>query len=193
MELCSKSDKLQQEAWKIIEDTNILTLWKALKAEVNVVGSLRTGLLFHRDIDLHIYTVELSVIESFSVLEKLAQQRGWKEIQYRNLINTEEECIEWHAWYEDLKKEIWKFDMIHIRKGSRYEGIVERMTEAISHKLTPEIRRTILQIKSEMPDNNKIPGIEVYRGVFTGNVGSYEELLPWIKKHPLKNSLDWLP
>lgn len=142
---------------------------------------------------MHIYTDHLNIIESFSVMQELAERLPLKEIQYINGINTEEECIEWHARYEDKEGNTWKFDMIHIRRGSKYDGTVERVTDAIINQLTPEIRQTILQIKYDVPEGVFIPGIEIYHAVFTGGVKTYEELEQWRKTNPLTNSLDWLP
>ena len=113
--------------------------------------------------------------------------------QYRNLIHTEEECMEWHALYKDREQNTWKFDMIHIRKGSRYDGVVEKVTAAIAERLTPEIRKTILQIKFDVPDGVTIPGIEIYHAVFTGGVRTYKELEEWRKTNQLADSLGWLP
>lgn len=181
-------------AWKILEDTRIIPSWESIGATVNIVGSLKTGLMMKsRDIDLHIYTEEVSIPASFSVMRELAERLSLREIQYGNLIDTEEECIEWHALYEDKGTDIWKFDMIHIRKGSKYDGTVERTTDAITKKLTPEIRKTILQIKYDVPDGVMIPGIEIYHAVFSGNVKTYEELEQWRKTNPLTDSLGWLP
>ena len=143
----------QQSAWKVLEDTRIIEAWERIGATVHLVGSLRTGLLAKsRDIDIHIYTDRLDVGESFSVIRELAERLPLQEIQYRNLIHTEEECMEWHALYKDREQNTWKFDMIHIRKGSRYDGVVEKVTAAIAERLTPEIRKTILQIKFDVPD-----------------------------------------
>ena len=86
-----------------------------------------------------------------------------------------------------------EFDLIHIRKGSKYDGVVENVTAAIAKLLTPGLRETILRIKYEVPDGVMIPGIEIYHAVFTGDVRSYEELERWRQEHPLTNSLDWLP
>ncbi|MBP1615170.1 MAG: hypothetical protein H6Q13_2618 [Bacteroidetes bacterium] len=184
----------QLTAWKILEDTHLISAWESIGAKVNIVGSLRSGLLVKsKDIDLHIYTDKLDISESFSVMQELAERLSLKEIQYKNLIDTEEECIEWHALYEDKNKEIWKFDIIHIRKGSKYDGVVEKVTDAIIQQLTPEIRKTILEIKFDVPDDIMIPGIEIYRAVFSGEVKNYEELKQWRKTNPLTNSLDWRP
>lgn len=194
MDILTFAQQNQRAAWKILEDSRIIEAWESIGATVNVVGSLRSGLLMKsRDIDLHIYTDKLDIGESFSVMQELAERLPLKEVHYVNGIDTEEECIEWHALYEDKKGTGWKFDMIHIRRGSRYDGTVERMTDAIIERLTPEIRRTILQIKNDLPDGIIIPGIEIYRAVFTGKVKTYEEMERWRQTNPLTDSLDWLP
>ncbi|WP_071146906.1 hypothetical protein [Bacteroides ihuae] len=194
MNVIELAEQNQLNAWKILEETRIIPAWESIGAKVNIVGSLKSGLLMKsKDIDLHIYTDKLNISESFSVMQELAKRLSLKEIQYKNLIDTEEECIEWHTLYEDKNKEIWKFDLIHIRKGSKYDGVVEEVTDAIIQQLTPEIRKTILEIKFDVPDDVMIPGIEIYRAVFSGGVKNYEELKQWRKTNPLTNSLDWRP
>ena len=184
----------QQTAWKILEQTGIIPSWERIGATVHLVGSLKSGLLAKgRDIDLHIYTDTLDIAASFSVMQELAERLSLKEIQFKNLIQTEEECIEWHAIYEDGDGNTWKFDMIHIRKGSKYDGAVEKVTAAIADRLTPDIKRTILQIKFDVPDDVQIPGIEIYHAVFAGGVRNYEELERWLETNPLTDSLNWLP
>ena len=194
MDILKLAEQNQQAAWEILEETRIIPTWERIGATVILVGSLKSGLLMKsRDIDMHIYTDKLSISESFSVIQELAERLTLKEIQYKNGIDTEEECIEWHVWYEDKDMNIWKFDMIHIRKGSKYDGRVEKVTNAIITQLTPEIRQTILQIKYDVPDGIVIPSIEIYRAVFSGNIKSYEELEVWRKTNFLTNGLDWLP
>lgn len=194
MDILELAKQNQQTAWKILEQTGIIPAWERIGATVHLVGSLKSGLLVKsRDIDLHIYTDRLDVAVSFSVMQELADRLSLKEVQYKNLIQTEEECIEWHVLYEDEDMNTWKFDMIHIRKNSKYDGVVENVTAAIMKRLTPEIRKTILQIKFDVPDGVMIPGIEIYHAVFIGGVRSYEELEQWRKTNPLTNSLDWLP
>ncbi len=194
MNILALSEHTQQSAQKILTDSGIIPAWESIGATVNIVGSLKSGLMMkNKDIDLHIYTSKLDISESFSVMQKLAERLPLREIQYKNGIDTEEECIEWHALYEDKNLNVCKFDMIHIRKGSKYDGVVERVTDAIARRLTPELRKTILQIKYEIPDRVIIPGIEIYYAVFSGNVKSYEEFEQWRKANPLTDSLDWLP
>ena len=194
MDIIELAEQNQQNAWKLLDETGIIPAWERIGATVHLVGSLKSGLLMKsRDIDLHIYTGKLDITESFSVMQELAERLKLKEIQYKNLVHTEEECIEWHVLYEDQELHTWKFDLIHIRKGSKYDGVVENVTAAIAKLLTPGLRETILRIKYEVPDGVMIPGIEIYHAVFTGDVRSYEELERWRQEHPLTNSWDWLP
>lgn len=194
MDIFKLAESNQRAAWDILDITRVIQEWESIGAKVYIVGSLKSGLLMkNRDIDLHIYTDKVDVAESFSVMQKLAERLSLKEIQYKNLIDTEEECLEWHTLYESKDLDLWKFDMIHIRKGSKYDGVVEKVTEAIAKRLTPELRQVILQIKFDVPENILIPGIEIYHGVFAGGVRNYSELEQWRKTNPLTNSLDWLP
>lgn len=193
MDILEISEKRQRKAREIISNLHLIRLWENIGATVNIVGSLKTGLLIHRDMDFHIYSDKISITDSFSVMGELAEKSVLQDIRYKNLLDTEEECLEWHVLYKDEDDELWKFDMIHIRSGSKYDGVVEKVTDAIIRRLTPEIRKTILRIKYDMPEDMIIPGIEVYHAVFTGKVKSYKELLEWRRTNPLTNSLEWLP
>lgn len=185
----------QQKAWKIIEDTRIIPIWESVGAKVNLVGSLKTGLLMkHRDIDFHIYSSPLSLSDSFRAITQLAENASIKKIEYTNLLDTEEECIEWHAWYQDMEEdELWQIDMIHIRKGSRYDGYFEKVAERISKVLTDEMRQTILRLKLDTPEVEKIMGIEYYQAVIRDGVRSYYEFEEWRKQHPVSGVIEWIP
>ena len=141
MNILELAKRNQQRAWEIIEDTRIVRIWEGMGAKVNLVGSLRTGLLMkHRDIDFHIYSFPLEISDtspldlsaSFRAMAELAENTSVKKIEYTNLLHTAEACIEWHAWYQDMEGELWQMDMIHIQEGSRYDGYFERVAERIS-------------------------------------------------------------
>lgn len=184
----------QQKAMKIITDTNLIGIWHDAGAIINLVGSLKMGLLVkHRDIDFHIYTDEINVTDSFYAVTKLAQNPRIKRIEYGNLIDTVEECIEWHAWYEDDFKEIWQLDMIHIKKGSTYDGYFEQVADRISAILTEETRHAILKLKYETPDNEKIMGILYYQAVIRDGVRTYAEFTQWRKAHHTDGIIEWMP
>lgn len=194
MDILELAKRNQQKAWEIIEDTRIVRIWEGIGAKVNLVGSLRTGLLMkHRDIDFHIYTSPLDLSASFRAMAELAENTSVKKIEYTNLLHTAEACIEWHAWYKDMEGELWQMDMIHIQEGSRYDGYFERVAERISAVLTDEMRLAILKLKYETPDTEKIMGVEYYQAVIQDGVRSYPEFEEWRRLHPAVGVVEWVP
>ena len=194
MNILELAKRNQQKAWEIIEDTRIVRIWEGIGAKVNLVGSLRTGLLMkHRDIDFHIYTSPLDLSASFPAMAELAENTSVKKIEYTNLLHTAEACIEWHAWYQDMEGELWQMDMIHIQEGSRYDGYFERVAERISAVLTDEMRLAILKLKYETPDTEKIMGVEYYQAVIQDGVRSYPEFEEWRRLHPAVGVVEWMP
>lgn len=194
MDITDIAKQNQKTAWKIIEDTNIIPLWEGVGAKINLVGSLSTGLLMkHRDIDFHIYSSPLILADSFRAMAQLAENPSIKKIECTNLLHTIEACIEWHAWYEHKENELWQIDMIHIQGGSRYDGYFEQVARRISEVATDEMRETILRLKYETPDTEKIIGVEYYQAVIEGGVRCYTEFEEWRKKHPVTGVVEWMP
>ena len=156
----------QQRAREVIRDTDLEAIWRSVGAEANLVGSLRTGLLMkHRDIDFHIYSSPLRVADSFAAMARLAENPRIRRIEYGNLLDAQDQCLEWHAWYADADERLWQIDMIHMPRGSAWDGYFERVADRISAVLTDETRRAVLQIKYDTPDEVKIMGIEYYQAV----------------------------
>ncbi|MBS5637451.1 MAG: nucleotidyltransferase domain-containing protein [Bacteroides sp.] len=81
MNILELAKRNQQKAWEIIEDTRIVRIWEGIGAKVNLVGSLRTGLLMkHRDIDFHIYTSPLDLSASFrAIIQEGSRYDGYFE------------------------------------------------------------------------------------------------------------------
>ena len=184
----------QERAWEVIRQTDIINIWKSVGAEINLVGSLNMGLLMkHKDIDFHIYTSPFRISDSFQAMARLAENPLIKRIEYGNSLDTEEQCVEWHAWFQNPDNELWQIDMIHIRKGSRYDGYFEKVAERISSVLTDEIKRTILQLKNETPESEKIMGVEYYQAVIRDGVRTYAGFEEWRKEHPVGGVLEWMP
>lgn len=65
-EIFEMATQIQEKVWSVIEDTGVIKHWTSIGATINLVGSLKTGLLINnRDIDFHIYTNPFSLAESF--------------------------------------------------------------------------------------------------------------------------------
>jgi hypothetical protein len=151
------------------------------------------GLLMkHRDIDFHIYTETLETAAAFKVMEKICSDPAVTRMEYRNLANTDEACLEWHVWYM-FENEEWQIDMIQILKGSQFDGYFEHIAKRIKEVLTSETRRTILELKYQTPDNEHIMGIEYYQAVIADDVKTYPDLIQWRKEHPVTGIVSWCP
>ena len=184
----------QQRAHEIIQELNLIPLWASINVEAHLVGSLRMGLLMkHLDIDLHLYSDPVSLADDFRIIARLAQNHRIKQIEYANLLDTEEACLEWHLHYEDPLNQMWQIDMIHILKGSRYDSYFEQMADRIVAALTNETRHTILQLKYETPESEKIMGIEYYQAVLRDGVKNYVEFETWRRQHPITGIITWMP
>lgn len=194
MDILEKSARMQQRAHEVIREAGIIEAWESIGAEPNLIGSVRTGLIIkHRDIDFHIYSAPLTVSDSFAAMARLADNPRISRLEYANGMETDERCLEWHVRYLDRENEWWKFDMIHIEKGSRYDGHMERVSERIEAALTPETRRAILQIKQDTPDEAYLPGIFYYVAVLRDGIRDYAGFTEWRKHQPLDVVIDWIP
>lgn len=185
----------QKRAYEIIKELCITEVWQSVGAEAHLVGSLKTGLLMkHKDIDFHIYSSPLSVSDSFAAISKFAANNRIAKIEYANLLDTQEECLEWHLHYQgDDTDDFWQIDMIHIVKGSLYDGYFEKVAKRISDNLTAETKETILRLKYETPDDTKIMGIEYCKAVIADGVRNYPELTEWRKHNPVTGIVSWMP
>ena len=182
-----------KKALQVIEKSCVRQAWESIGATVNQVGSMAMGLLMkHRDIDFHIYTDKLDIAESFKVIQKICANPAVRSMEYRNLADTEEACLEFHVRFI-LDDEEWQIDMIQILKGSQFDGYFEHVAQRIKEVLTPETRRTILELKYLTPDNEHIMGIEYYQAVISDGIRSYQEFIQWRKNHPVNGIVNWCP
>ena len=193
-ELLIKSEDMQRRAWDIIRRLRLMEIWADAGAEAHVVGSLAMGLMMtHRDIDLHVYSPPLTVEGSFAAMARLAEDAAVKKIECLNLLDTDEACIEWHAWYDDGQGGEWQIDIIHILKGSRYDGYFERMAERIKAALTDDTRLAILRLKAGTPENEHVMGVEYYQAVLRDGVRTMPDFMRWRTEHPVTGVLEWMP
>lgn len=191
-DILTAANQMQQAAKSILAELKIIEIWAKHGAKANLVGSLATGLLMkRRDIDLHIYSDNFSIAESFAAISEIAEQQGITEVIYKNLLDTEEKCLEWHAYFKDKHGNIWNIDMIHILKDTKYAGYFEDVAAQISAALTEETRLAILTIKNDAPQDAGIMGIEIYKAVLQNGVRTYAEFENWRKANPPQGIIMW--
>ena len=120
------ADANQRRAWEIIKKTNVIEIWKSVGAEINLVGSLRMGLLMkHRDIDFHIYTDPFKLADSFKALARLAEDNHIKQITYCNFLEEKDTCVQWQAMIEHCIQFLDEFNGGSNTQYSKEEAIAE--------------------------------------------------------------------
>lgn len=175
--------------------SGIVETLERYRCRVNVIGSVAMGLIAsHKDIDLHVYSKGVTTAGSFAVMAEIADNPAVTEITCINGLHTDERCIAWHINYRYSDGEMWKFDIIHIEEGSRYDGFFEKIAERIKGRLTPELRELILELKFSTPDDMKISGVEYYEAVIADGVGTLPALYEWVERHRANpRSEYWMP
>lgn len=183
----------QQKATIVLQQSGIADVWKNAGCRVNLIGSLRMGLLAaHRDIDLHVYSSDITEQSSFAIASLMAKNEHVTEIRCINGLHTDEHCVAWQVSYK-YDGEIWQFDIIHIEEGTQYDGFFERMAERIMEIITPEQRDTILRLKFDTPAGCEIHGVEYYEAVIADGISTFDELTKWVAKHRKKAPYYWIP
>jgi len=175
------SAKNLEKAFEIAQELQIEKVWKNFNSTCNLVGSVKTGLLMnHLDIDFHVYSDEFSIEKSFSAISQICQNPKIKEVLYKNLLEAEDMCLEWHLSYEETPERIWTIDIIHIKNESPYAGVIERVTEKINLALTEKLRQTILKIKwIGEQQKEKYLGIDIYQAVIGEGIETFEDFKMW--------------
>lgn len=183
----------QEKAKTILKTSGIVEIWTQHGCRVSPIGSLRMGLLAsHRDIDLHVYSKDITEESSFSIVSQIAKLPEVIEIKCINGLNTDEHCMAWHISYK-YNEEIWQFDIIHIEEGSEYDGFFERMADRINDVLTPNMKETILRLKFETPSNKDYHGVEYYEAVIADGIDSMADFEKWVIEHRKKPAYYWIP
>ena len=185
----------QRRAHEILRELELREAWQTIGARAEVVGSLRTGLLMkHLDIDLHIYSpAPLHPADSFAAAARIAAKPGIRRMEYGNLLDAGDCCLEWHAQYEDRDGRMWQIDLIHMAEDSPWAGYFEQVADRIAAVLTPETRDTILRLKYETPDGAKIPGIAYYKAVLADGIRNHAAFEAWLREHPVDGIVEWMP
>lgn len=184
----------QEKARLVLKESGIVGILESAGCRVNLVGSLRMGLLAaHRDIDLHVYSSGISVENSFALMANIAKDSNIKEIRCINGLHTDERCIAWHITYNISDNELWQIDIIHIETGSKYDGFFEKMADRITSVMTPIQRDTILKLKFETPPGRDYHGVEYYEAVIADGIDSMHNFEKWVIAHRKKPPYYWIP
>ena len=184
----------QEKAKDILTNSNIIGILENAGLRVNIIGSLRMGLLVnHKDIDLHVYSSDITIEKSFSIMSSIAAIPNIVETRCINGLGTQEKCVEWHFYYRDNDDNMWQIDIIHIENGSQYDGYFEKMADRIIELISPQQKDTILKLKYLSNIEGDIHGSEIYEAVMSEGIADFKELKDWVKSRRKKEPYFWMP
>ncbi len=198
MDLMKKQDLLQNEAYEVLEELDLLKMLKQF-GEPYLVGSADLGLMTWRDIDFEIIVGTLNKSEVLKVVTALLEKtrlrmditfsdnhddlepdripRGiYLGVKYYGKIESGERILSGN-------KNTWKIDLWFVDEGSARS---HRNTEEIKQKLDEEKKRIILEIKEQIADHPKyryeIFSTDIYSAVLDNKVSNLGEFKEYIRK-----------
>ena len=129
------SRHMQQEATQLLRGLSLLQNWEGIGCEAHVVGSLAMELMLRRrNINVCVYSDAVSVEQSADGIAQLSSSLGIGKVSYENLLHTERQCIIWHVPYRDVSGDDWTFDMVHMVRGSAYDGYLRSVAQGVYEK-----------------------------------------------------------
>ncbi len=190
--ILEEAQKSTQEAFAMLRQTRAVTAWDLQGAQVHLVGSLACGLYYgSHDLDLHVYTDPFDMSAGFAAMGIIAKQKGFKRLTCTNLLDAPDGCVEWHAWFDDAQGKEWTLDIMHIVRGSRYDGFFERQAQTIKEMLSDDARAAILHIKKALPPQPHTGGIWIYAAVLRDGIRTPQEFAAWYAKQDKNRILEW--
>ena len=184
-DLVIKQNELQKEGNEVLEKIGLLSTLSNY-GQVVVSGSLVTGLMSWRDIDIEVLTENPSIDSVFNVAKLLLENNKVKSIQVQDNTRHRMHDHQPDGMYLGFRyqgQDVWKFD-IWFLTGNNHTGKDD--IEWINSTMTPEKQKSILNIKSKISDNPKyrksIFSIDIYKAVLNENVKSYDEFGEYLKR-----------
>lgn len=190
-----RADELQAGARAVLLKTGIRALWEKV-GRTYLVGSARFGLMTNTNIDFETYVEAPDPRDGFAVMREMACLSGVTRINYCNFLGTDDPGLYWWFEYVDEEGVAWTFDNWLIPFSHPNAGMADAFASAMSARLTPENRTTILAIKAAARESamvEKPRGIDVYKAVLKDGVETFEDFTRWFSANPPVPMETWRP
>ncbi|MFB8280054.1 hypothetical protein [Nocardia colli] len=197
--LCEVPDVLEQcrqriqQAHEILTRLSLFERWQAFGTPV-LVGAVAYELAMAPDIDIEIYCDTPDIRDGFTVLRDCAVDENVRKARFGNHLDDEDQGLYWRLDYRAPDGTDWKIDMWALRRD--HPGpCAAQLVAPLRAALTPERRRTILELKSLIQTGAipHCPSIDIYRAVLDGGVRSSADLPQWLAAHPRDHLTFWKP
>jgi hypothetical protein len=197
--LLGRALRRQRRAQRILEELDLLARWRTLGRPV-VVGSVRTGLVVARDIDLVVHVDEPDVAKGFELIQQIAVLEGVYVVYFENKLRTPFAALYWEIGYGE-GEDGWSIEHSVLGPDCPHAHYPEETTQALLEALDDDKRRCILAIKEEKLRRYRVryegdrgeAGIDLYRAVFDGGATTYDECVAWLQKHRREGNYRWVP
>ena len=186
------SEIRKNKALEILEKLDLLNRWSRY-GKPYLLGSVKMGLVWKRDIDMNIYCKDPKEESGNIVMAEIASLPGVEKIEFHNFLDTPDMGLYWKIFFRDDEDEIWTLDNWLVSFDHPDAGLGEDLAEKLLKVLTPEYRRRILIIKSQVKIGDGIRGVDVYQGVIQGKVENVEEFLEWFSGINKDFIVQWKP
>jgi hypothetical protein len=192
MNFIEKAGLLQKESKAIYKELNISKILGEV-GKVYELGSSRFGLQVNTNLDLECYMPKLSIIDAFSAVAKIAQNQNIVSAEYHNFIDFDDSGIYWLLNYKDASNKLWTIDLWFVTPEHPFAYHADKFASAMEKALNDDYRHTILKIKSELPADMTVRGIDVYRAVMRDLIRDTDSFLKWYEAQNLIDLEPWIP
>lgn len=186
------SETRRKKALEILEQLDLINRWSRI-GKPFLLGSVKMGLVWKRDIDMNVYCEKPEEALGNGVMSEIASLTGVEKIEFHNFLDTPDMGLYWKIFCRDDENELWTLDNWLLSFDHPDAGLGEDLAERIIEVLTPEIRRRIIMIKSQLKMGDGIRGVDIYRGVIQGKVENAEEFLEWFSRTDKDFIVQWKP
>lgn len=184
-ELILQQDNLQKEANDTLERLQLIQFLSKYGIPI-ITGSLATGLMTWRDIDIELVDETKSFQNLFNTVNYLFGIDNVKNIQLNNNIDGRMRANNPDGLYLGFQyqsQELWKIDIWFIHNEKHHSGKDD--TEWFKNNINTEQRKNILSIKNQMAIHPKyrktVYSVDIYDAVLKNNVTNFDEFVEFIK------------
>jgi hypothetical protein len=188
-DLIRRQDALQAEAREVLEQLRLFELLGRVGRPV-IVGSTALGLMVWRDVDVEVYCPALSPDGVFEAVRPLASVPGIHKLNFRDWSGPRStpdvpDGLYWGVRYQPQGSEEWKFDLWFVAENTTHR-MGSELLRSLPPRLTPEVRATILQLKSLWFDHpsyrHGIYSIDVYDAVLEHGISTAEQFERYLRE-----------
>lgn len=187
-ELLKQQQELQSEAKEIINELKLNDLL-TLVGKPNQVGSSALGLMVWRDLDITVVCRKLNIELIAEIVPKLIVFNGVREFKFINdsgsFNNSPDypDGLYFGLKYKSLKGMEWKIDIWFVDKPEKQPDL--KHIKVIPERLTPELRESILAIKSIWATKSEygktVRSYDIYTAVLDDNVRTPYQFQEWLR------------